>query len=265
MPISKPFAIATEGKTIDGRVISRDWIIQMAKNYSPKVYTAVANLEHYLSMLPDSVFSACGNVVSLTTREVELLGEKKLQLLAVVDAADSVVELQKAGKKAFASMEVVSNFLDKGFAYLTGLAFTDTPASIGTESMKFSAAPANVYSFADELEIEWEAATAHSAGESLFSKVVGLLTGKDKKDEDRFADTGKAIEAVAESQRTLLDQFAALQTELKAATDKLAAADTAAAADRQAFADLKASLDKTAANSSRPAAAGGDGRITTDC
>ena len=39
--ISKPFVIATEGATVDGRNISRDWLTQMASNYDPKVYTAV--------------------------------------------------------------------------------------------------------------------------------------------------------------------------------------------------------------------------------
>lgn len=264
MPTSKPFVIATEGPTVDGRNISRDWIIQMAASYDPKVYTAVANLEHLLSMSPESLFSAYGKVVSLATQEATIMGEKKIQLMAVVDVDAAVVSMQKAGKKLFASMEVAANFVGKGVAYLTGLAFTDTPASLGTETMKFSANKQSVYSFdGGGLTIEWEDDKPEAkAGDSLFAKVMALLTGKDKKDADRFADAGKAIEALAGSQRELLDKFAALQTELQAANDKLKAATDA---DRGAFTALKAELDKDPKDGKRPAAAGGAGANATDC
>ncbi|BBE51125.1 hypothetical protein OYT1_ch1578 [Ferriphaselus amnicola] len=270
MPISKPFAIATEGPTVDGRNISRDWISQMAKNYDPKSYTAVANLEHYLSMMPDSVFSAHGKVVSLSTQETELMGEKKLQLMAVVDASEYVVSLQKAGKKLFASVEIANNFLNKGMAYLTGLAFTDNPASIGTESMKFSAKPENIYSFSNEINIEFEAdATAPILGESLLAKVKELLNFKSKKDEDRFADVGAAVEAIATSQRDLLDKYtelAGLSAELATANETITALQQQVEKDRAEFTAFKEKLDITPnGTGNRPAASGGDGLNKTDC
>ncbi|MDO8931895.1 MAG: GPO family capsid scaffolding protein [Rhodocyclaceae bacterium] len=266
--ISKPFAIGTEGQTIDGRTIKREWIEQMAAKYDPRVYTANANLEHLLSLSPESLFSAYGPVLSLSTREIDILGEKKLQLVAVVKADDAVVEMQAKGKKAFPSMEVMENFASKGFAYLTGLAFTDTPASLGTETMRFSAAKNSVYSFGgDGITIEWEDDKPQDKiGETLFAKVMGLLSSKDKKADDRFADVGKAVEAVAGSQRDLLEKFAALQAELKTTGEKIAAAETAAAADREAFTALKATLDAEEANPKRPVAAGGAaGTNATDC
>lgn len=255
--ISKPFVIATEGPTIDGRNISRDWLTQMAANYDPKVYTAVANLEHLLSLSPESLFSAYGKVVKLGTQEATIMGEKKLQLTAVVEVDDAVVEMQKAGKKLFASMEVVANFASKGFAYLTGLAFTDTPASLGTETMKFSAGKDGVYSFDGGIAIEFEDIKP-TTGDSLFAKVMGYLTGKDKKDEDRFADTSKAVEALAASQRDLLDKFAVCANEVKAAADAALKAST----DLAAF---QAKLDATDADDKRPPATGGNGQQVTDC
>ena len=137
MPQSKPFVVATEGPTIDGRNISKKWIADMAANYDPATYTAVVSLEHILSLSPDSLFSSYGKVVELATKEAEILGQKRLQLTAVVDAADEAVKMQKEGKKCFSSIEVRPNFLGAGRAYLTGLALTDTPASVGTESMRF--------------------------------------------------------------------------------------------------------------------------------
>ncbi len=266
MPISKPFVIATEGATIDGRNISRQWLTDMAKNYSQKVYTAVANLEHYLSSLPDGIFKAYGKVVSLSTRETEILGEKKLQLLAVVDASQEIVDLQKKGQKAFSSMEVGQ--IGSGAYYLTGLAFTDQPAAIGTESMKFSMAgmAAERYAFKDEIEIDFEEEEKPSAGDLLFAKIKDLL-GVGKKEADaRFADQGNAIEAVAESQKTLLEGFARIEKEMAAMGVSVKLNADAILARQDEFTALKDLVEKTPdGTGQRPAATGGDGRITTDC
>ncbi|MBI5917777.1 MAG: GPO family capsid scaffolding protein [Nitrosomonadales bacterium] len=263
MPLSKPFVVATEGQTIDGRQITREQIQQMAANYDPKVYTAVANLEHYLSFMPESTFSAQGHVVSLTTQETTLMGDKKLQLMAVVDANDSVVSLQKKGQKAFASIELVNNFINKGITYLTGLAFTDSPASIGTQSMKFSAKPENIYSFGEAVSIEFEPeASTPGLGESLFNKVKELLTGKGKKDEERFTDVGLAVLAIAASQRELLDKY----SELAKANETIATLQAQADKDRTEFAEFKAQVDAMPdGTSQRPPASGGNGANKTDC
>lgn len=269
MPISKPFAIATEGPTIDGRNISRDMLAQMAKSYDPKVYTAVLNLEHYLSAAPDSVFGSYGKVVALGTQEAEILGEKKLQLTAVVDVAQGAVDMQKAGKKAFSSMEVKDNFINKGIHYLTGLAFTDKPASVGTESMKFSAFSGekdSVYCFGAEISIDFDDPTAPPpAGETLLSKVKDLL-GLNKKDADgRFSDIGKAVEVVATSQKDTLTEFAALKTQVADLSTQLKAATDAGKAHETAFAELKSQLDKTTTGTQRPPATGTNGDVKTDC
>lgn len=270
MPLSRPFAIATEGPTVDGRKISREWLTQMAANYSPKVYTAVANLEHYLSSLPDSVFGAYGKVVSLSTREVDILGEKRMQLMAVVDANDDLVALQQKGKKAFSSMEVIDNFANKGIAYLGGLAFTDRPASLATESMKFSVAGAagERFSFKDEIEIEFEAEAKPETkpGDSLFSKVKDLL-GLNKKDADsRFADQASAITAIAESQKALLDSFASFEQQVVDAASNIKKLTDDFAAAQKSFADLKKTLSETDGDpNARPPVTGGNGTITTDC
>jgi hypothetical protein len=264
MPLSKPFAVATEGQTIDGRKIDRKWIEDMAKHYDPKAYTANANLEHLVSLAPEGMFSVQGPVVSLSTREAEFFGEKKLQLMAVVNASDTIIAAQKTGKKMFASIEVAQNFLGKGFTYLTGLAFTDQPASIGTESMKFSASKDNIYSFKDEVEIQWEQDEKPAAGDSLFSKVMGLLKGEKKDNESRFTDIGLAVEAIAQSQKDLISKFAAtpdkkLSDELAALTKKFTELETA----HNAF---KAEVEKMSdGKPKRPAATGGKNEVVTDC
>lgn len=268
MPLSKPFVIATEGPTIDGRNISRQWIQDMAKNYDPKVYTAVTNLEHYLSSLPDGIFKAYGKVVSLATQEATLLGEKKLQLTAVVDASQEIVDMQKKGQKAFASIEVINNFIGKGIAYLSGLAFTDQPASIGTEAMQFSHGGAAGERFASQNEVvlEFISDEKPSAGESLFAKVKELIGLGKKQTDDKFADHAKAIEAIAGSQKDLLDQFGASAKNLTDALAQFKTLQEDHTALKQQFADLSKKLGNTDGDGTqRPPAPGGDGTVKTDC
>lgn len=279
MPKSKPFAIATEGATTDGRNITREWITQMAETYDPKSYTALGNLEHYISVMPDSTFSAYGKVLALSTREATILGEKKLQLLATFDANDAIVAIQKAGKKMFASIEVNPDFAKSGKAYLQGLAFTDSPASLGTEVMQFAASAkvnpfagrkkdaANLFSAAEEVAIEWETeAAGPSVGETLFSKVKDLLGLGQKDTEARFADQGKAVETIAMSQKDLLDKHAKLEKEFSEQGAGIKELKESLAAQEKDFAALKTTLSQTDGDGkARPAAAGGDGKAKTDC
>lgn len=277
MAKSKFFRVATEGDTTDGRVIERSWIQQMAEGYNATKYGARIWLEHIRGILPDSPFKAYGDITAVKAEEVEIDGKKKLALLAQIDATDELVAMNKKRQKIYTSMEIDPNFAKSGKCYLVGLAVTDSPASLGTEQLAFAAGakvnplgerkqnPENMFSVANEVTLEFEDEKS-AEGDSLFSKVLGLLKGKDKSDADRFADAGKAIEAVAGAQRDLLDKFSALQAEMKTATEQIKAATDAATADRAAFAALKAELDKEPKDSKRPAAAGGNaGANATDC
>lgn len=275
MAKSKYFRVATEGATTDGRVISRDWITQMAKNYSPKTYGARINLEHFRGILPDGPFKAYGDVVALKTEEVD----GKLRLLAQIDPTTDLVELSKKRQKIYTSMEVDPDFAKTGEAYLVGLAVTDSPASLGTDMLQFCAQakthpyadrkqrPENLFSEAIDFELELEADAAPADdGKTLFARVKELLSGKGKHDAERFDDAGKAIEAIAESQRTVLDQFATQKTALataEASIAKLTKEHETVVADLTA---LRTELGKTDKHSERrPAATGTNAAVVTDC
>ena len=140
MPKTKHVRVAVEGATSDGRTIERSWIEQMAANYNTAKYQARVWMEHMRGYLPDSPFRAFGDVLSLSTEEVDLGdGKKKLALLAQIDATDDLVNFVKARQKLFTSIEVQPKFADSGEAYLVGLAVTDSPASLGTEMLQFNA------------------------------------------------------------------------------------------------------------------------------
>lgn len=275
----KYFRIATEGATTDGRVISADWIRQMAKNYDPKKYGARINMEHYRGILPDGPFKAYGDVRSLKAEEVEIDGGKRLALFAEIDPTPALVELAKNRQKIYTSMEVDPNFARSGEAYLVGLAVTDSPASLGTEMLKFAStaqtnplaarkqSAENLISEAVEVALNFteEPPKSDDKTAGLFAKVMEMLTGignKGAATDARLADAHKAVELLADNQRQLAESVTALSAKddafktLKAAHDKLQAD----------FAALSAKLDKTPEpGNPRPAATGGAGANLTDC
>jgi len=128
--------VATEGATTDGREISREWIEQMAANYDPAVFGARISMEHMRGIFPDGPFRAYGDVRALKAAED---ADGKLQLYADIDPTDDLKQMVKNRQKVYTSIEVEPNFAKTGEAYLTGLAVTDNPASLGTEMLAFSA------------------------------------------------------------------------------------------------------------------------------
>lgn len=278
MAKSKFFRIATEGATTDGRVIQRSWLEQMAKNYSPELYGARVNLEHFKGIMPDGPFKAYGDVVALKTEE----SNGKLRLLAQLDPTDDLITLSKKRQKVYCSMEIDPEFADTGECYLTGLAVTDSPASLGTEMLKFSASanvspladrkqkPENLFSEAIEFTLELEdeekpASKASDEGKSLLSKVKLLLTKKSGSDDKRFEDISAAVEAVAESQRTALDALNALPDTPSSA--EFAKLKTAHEELQNKFNDLlkKLETEQDPKQTRRPHATGGSGEEVTDC
>lgn len=136
---SKWFRVAVEGATTDGRQIERSWIVDMAAQYSPNTYGARLNCEHFRSIWPDGELGAYGDVLALKSEEIEIDGKTKLALFAQIEPTESLVALNKKGQKIYTSIEVDPKFADTGKAYLVGLAITDSPASLGTEALQFSA------------------------------------------------------------------------------------------------------------------------------
>lgn len=272
---SKLFRVATEGATTDGRAISREWITQMAKNFNPQKYGARIWMEHLRGIGPDSTFRAYGDVQALQAREVE---DGKLGLFAQIQPLPELVDLIKRGQKIYTSIEVNPKFADTGEAYLTGLAVTDSPASLGTEVLTFAAqkpeaspfksrksSPDALFSAAIEAQIELEDKADDSTGlvKAFGDKLKGIvsqLTGKASSDDARFDQVADALgniaAAVTEQVKGLVpsSQFAALKTD----HDRLQADFTALQAKLAGTQDPQYS-------GKRPPATGTGAQIQTDC
>lgn len=252
MKKSKFFRVAVAGSTTDGRVIEATWIQQMAKNYNPDTYTALGNLEHFRSISPDSTFGSYAKVIALKAEEVEINGAKKWALFAQVDAFDQLIELHQRGQKLFTSIEVNPNFADTGEAYLVGLAFTDSPASLGTQIMEFASKNPeanpfvskkqdkdNLFTAAEEADLQFEDGQDAPA-KGLFSKVLDWLKPQqeqqDNKNKDQFKEVSDSLEAIAKT-------FGESQTKLQTVETEFSELKTKHSKLEKDFNDLKTKLE----------------------
>ncbi|EWH01091.1 GPO family capsid scaffolding protein, partial [Halomonas sp. BC04] len=233
------FKVATEGATTDGRTISRKWIEQMAKNFDPKLYGARVWMEHMRSMFADGAFPALGDVTALKAEEVD----GKLALFADINPTDKLKEINGQRQKIYTSIEVDPEFADTGEAYLVGLAVTDSPASLGTEMLKFSAQQGeasplarrkqsahNVFTAAVETELDFSEEPPADDGPSLMERVAALFKKHDAKSDKHFAafrtDLEQTLGLFVQRHSALADDLAGRPTaaafsELQAAHDEL--------------------------------------------
>ncbi|WP_426767370.1 GPO family capsid scaffolding protein [Erwinia aphidicola] len=276
---AKRFRIAVEGATTDGRVISRDWISQMAKNYDPTVFGARINMEHIKGYAADSTFRRFGDVTAVEAEEIAdgpLKG--KLALFGYIDPTDELIAMTKARQKIYTSIEVNPEFADTGEAYLVGLAVTDDPASLGTEYLSFSATAKanplasrkldkeNLFTAAEETLIEFFEEA--DPGPSLRDRIAALFSAKKKADDVQSADVHAAVTLVAEqltaSEQESAEALSALEKKI---SDRLDALELETTTGRAELESLTSTLSKTDGNfHKRPRADGGDKTsVQTDC
>ncbi|HBC9340332.1 TPA: GPO family capsid scaffolding protein [Escherichia coli] len=222
----KKFRVAVSGSTVDGREISPVHLREAAENFNPDVYAARVNVEHYLSPCPSSEFSAMGDVTALSTEDITegpLAG--RTALYAEIEPTERMKQLVADGKKIYSSIELHPQFSVNGRAYLVGLAMTDTPASLGTERLKFTAqqrqavmtfnsvqGEAPLISEAIESEIIEMAEQRQEEGTQWFNRVMGIIGRGRKADDASFSRIQEAVEGVATSQADIIDRFNALKT-----------------------------------------------------
>lgn len=125
---------ATEGATVDGRTITKQWIEDMAAQYSTDEYTAMIWPEHFRSNWGPFEGKNWGTVDEVKASTTG----GKLRLYAKLTANDYLLAANKDGQKLFMSIEAEPDYKGTGKVYLIGLAVTDSPASTGTSRLKFS-------------------------------------------------------------------------------------------------------------------------------
>ncbi|EAO2117173.1 phage capsid protein [Salmonella enterica] len=121
--------VATEGDTVDGRDIKRQWIIDMGETY---------DYNHYVALIWPEHEDDCGNfgeVLEATWHD----GEDGLARFYVSLCPNMrLIFANHEDQLLFFSIEPEENWRGSGRTYLKGLAVTDTPASVGTTRLRFS-------------------------------------------------------------------------------------------------------------------------------
>lgn len=292
MAKTKFFRVAVEGATVDGREITRDMIQQMADSYNTATYAARINCEHLRGYSPEGPFNAWGTVDAVKAEQIDLaIGgktEKRLALFAQLDVTEQAKSYNEDGQKLYSSVEVHPDFAKTGKAYLIGLAFTDSPASLGTEVLKFSRDDKRKGNL---LQVEDEPITlSFEAGTPASDITAGVFAGL----KSFFADFGKAPPAQVEQQQpapppitppagtgsgdhsananaqiaAFVGQFGEQMTKLTEGIQKsFAAQDTRLAKLAEDFTALEARIEKTPASgyTARQPASGGNGRARAEC
>ncbi|WP_136067080.1 GPO family capsid scaffolding protein [Modicisalibacter radicis] len=272
------FRVATEGATTDGRTITREWIEQMAKNYDPAKYGARVWMEHVRGMFADGPFQALGDITAVEAKEVEIGGVTKLGLFAEIDPTDRLKEINQQRQKVYTSIEVDPDFAGTGEAYLEGLGVTDSPASLGTEMLKFSRQagessplaarkqkPGNVFSAAVETELNFSDEAPADKGPSLADRVKALFKKHDAKTEAGFTAFRAELEQTLE---LFVEKHSALAADLKARPSAAAFSELKDAHEslKRSFDELYTKLDNEPGQQHhRKRATGNDGALVTDC
>lgn len=266
---SKWFRVAVEGATTDGRQIQRDWIEQMADQYNPDTYGARVNVEHIKTFMPRGDFGAYGDVLALKAEEVEVNGSKKLALFAQIEPTPELIALNKDKQKIYTSIEVNPKFADTGKAYLMGLAVTDSPASLGTEALQFSAQHGtlanrkqhedNLFTAAEPVELEFAEEQA-SAFAELTAKIAELFKRTEKASKENpelFAGLADALSAALDKHEQEYSDIAASFAEQQATVDSL---QTELETLKTELAELKESYADIPNTPPRPTVNGGNGQ-----
>jgi len=205
-------SIGTGGPTANGRNIKPEWLNQTAAAYDPEEYTAVINVAHRYGNLG-------------TVRELRTTKDAKARTVLQARIRPNKYYLYNLDEESgiFFSMEITHDFAKSGKPYLTGLASTDKPASLGTTEARFSAEPGNV-ELSDPLEIDRSAFQFEAGHNGIVAAVVSAVKDvfffNHKKESDEM--TEEQIKTMLEAAvKPLNDAVTKLTGDLSAFTSKL--------------------------------------------
>ncbi|EBB2018148.1 GPO family capsid scaffolding protein [Salmonella enterica subsp. enterica serovar Muenchen] len=271
MKKSKKFRVAAEGVTVDGRSLSRQQIQEMASDYNKDVYTAGINIEHLRSAYPNSLFRNYGVVDKLSAEEITtgpLAG--KLALNAEIEVEDSLVNLFSSAQKLYPSIEYHPNLSGSGKAYCLGLGFTDTPASLGTQIVKFSATQTeNLFAVGEQVSVEFSTPEQQNGDDKpgLLARIGEMFSSSKKHGDERLSGIEQAIELMAGKLVEVTEKLNA-QLQPEKLNEQNSANNSASETEalRAEVTQLKEKLSALdGSNTHRFTATGGGAEIKTDC
>ncbi|MFJ2388790.1 GPO family capsid scaffolding protein [Pseudomonas koreensis] len=237
--------VATSGPTVDGREILPQELRDIAETYTPAKYTAVIWCDH--ERWPGSH----GTVFAVRlVEEGEDLEPGQIALEAQLKPNDRLLYLNDQGQKLFSSIEITPNFAGSGKAYLTGLAVTDSPASLGTQELYFSnrTSRAAYYAASQELGPLRESETQGEIGRlaAMFTRLFKRFGIEDTPTETTPQTPTESKppmdEATATALKALLAQLLVVAAGIQAVIEP--AAEDAPEPDQAPIDDVSAAVDE---------------------
>lgn len=200
--------IATSGETIDGRVIEKQWLQDMAETYKESVYSAKIWPDH------ERWLGSFGKVCELKVEpatDPDLEGE--IHLMAILAPSDDLVYANRRGKYTHSSIEVLANFRNTGKVYLGGLAATDEPASVGTTELNFSADKSKFWIEGKEFSLE--SAVEIEEEQTLFEKFTSFLKHSKGDSQEPEPMSKELLDKIVEGQAKLTEAVTAMGASFK--------------------------------------------------
>lgn len=215
---SEPICVLKAGPTIDGRDIAQKVIDDIANTYDPIKYPARINDNH------DEASFSGGTVLSVEKRNDELWAEIKPNSYLLRNI--------ESGQLLHTSCEYIEDFANTGKAYLTGLAFTDKPASLYTTQVHLSAqhgskkaiqvSTGQTLNYVQKLSQNSDAQQEVSLLQKLFNLLTSAPDANDEQltnqeeSEDMSKKTEELLEQSIEQNKELTNQLSQLVTCLSA-------------------------------------------------
>ncbi|MBI6895262.1 GPO family capsid scaffolding protein [Pseudomonas mosselii] len=234
--------VAVSGPTCDGREILPQHLRDMAETYTPATYTAVIWCDH--ERWPGSH----GTVFAVRLDETsDDLQPGQVALEAQLKPNDKLLWLNDRGEKLFTSVEITPDFANTGKAYLTGLAVTDEPASLGTQELYFSNKTSKASYFAASQELgPLEGEPKGEAGKliTLLTKLFSRFATGDATTETEPTTTESKPpmdEATATALKALLAQLLVVAAGIQAVIEP--AAEAAPEPEQAPIDDVQSAVD----------------------
>lgn len=234
--------VAISGPTADGREILPQELRDLAETYDIAKYTAVIWCEH------ERWYGSFGTVFSVRLVEDDAsLAPGQVALEAQLKPNDRLLSLNDQGEKLFTSIEITPNFAQSGRAYLSGLAVTDSPASLGTQELYFSRKTGQPVHYAAAIPL---GPLVDDDQKGEIGMLNGLLTrlfkrfGLEEKADDTPQTTTEKIpmdEATASAIQALIEQQTIVTAGLQALVDAVAVVTPAP--DQTPIDDVQAAVD----------------------
>lgn len=210
---SEPICILKAGPTVDGRTVPQKVIDDIAETYDPKKYSALINEEHFQWSWK------YGSVLSAEKRDDELW--------AVIKPNSMLLRTVENGQLLHTSVEYKEDFGETGKAYMTGLALTDNPASLGTTQIQLSNKSNDKIYVSTGQTVNLAAMSGQEptqSEQSLFHKFSCWLKGNS--DSEQFSQQQEEIEMSKETEELLkqsIEQNKELTTNLSRLVETLSA------------------------------------------